>query len=67
MIAKNVDAQWLTNLEKTAGANSNSSEEKTDGQSSDQNDVPGEHMQVIPVDIGNHAKFCVERQAKGRR
>ncbi len=24
-------------------------------------------MQVIPIDIGNHAKFCVERQAEGSR
>ena len=56
----------LTNLEKTARANSNSGEEKTDRHDSDQNDMGGKDMHVIPVDIGNHAKFRIERQAKGR-
>ena len=56
----------LTNLEKTARTNSNSREEKTDRHNSDQNDMEGKDMHVIPVDIGNHANFRVECQAKGR-
>ena len=53
-------------LEKAPGTNSNSSDQKTHCHHSDQNDMPGKHMHVIRLDIGNHAKFRVECQAKGR-